>query len=51
VIAPAIIAPSEDFGRCTCPTCKRLDAKHPGEGYQLALFRYFVSVRSAVIGR
>lgn len=26
--------------RCPCPTCVRLDKRHPGEGYQLALFPY-----------
>lgn len=26
--------------RCTCPICQRLDARYPGEGYQLALFAY-----------
>jgi len=26
--------------RCLCPTCLRLDARYPGEGYQLALFPY-----------
>jgi hypothetical protein len=40
----AIVRPAEDFGRCACPECKRLDAAFPGEGYQLALFRYVVSL-------
>lgn len=48
MISPAVIRPAEDFGRCTCPTCKRLDRRHPGEGYQLALFRYVVSVAGLV---
>jgi hypothetical protein len=26
--------------RCRCPECLALDALHPGEGYQLALFPY-----------
>lgn len=26
--------------RCLCPVCLRLDARYPGEGYQLALFPY-----------
>jgi hypothetical protein len=26
--------------RCLCPECLRLDARHPEEGYQLALFAY-----------
>ena len=26
--------------RCLCPTCIRLDARYPNEGYQLALFPY-----------
>jgi hypothetical protein len=46
--APAIFRPAEDFGICTCPTCKRLDKKYPGQGIQLALFRYVVSLRSKI---
>lgn len=45
----AIVRPAEDFGRCTCPECKRLDAAFPDEGYQLALFRYVVSLPASVI--
>lgn len=26
--------------RCPCPTCSRLDARFPYDGYQLALFPY-----------
>jgi len=26
--------------RCLCPTCFRLDARYPNDGYQLALFPY-----------
>lgn len=26
--------------RCRCPECLALDAAHPGEGFQLALFPY-----------
>lgn len=43
---PAITQEVEQFGRCTCPTCRELDLRHPGEGYQLALFPY----RPAMIG-
>jgi len=43
--AAAIVRPAEDFGVCTCPTCKRLDAEYPGQGVQLALFRYVISLR------
>ena len=45
-IEALILLPAEDFGRCGCPECKRLDREFPGEGYQLALFRYVVSLRS-----
>lgn len=39
---PAIIAEARiALGlRCLCPTCLRLDARYPNEGYQLALFPY-----------
>jgi hypothetical protein len=40
---PRLIATSE-FTRCHCPKCKRLDRKFPGEGYQLALLPYVVSL-------
>lgn len=32
--------------RCQCPTCRRLDKRFPGDGYQLALFPYFIQTRS-----
>lgn len=40
---PAVIvqqADRFDLLRCRCPTCLLLDAQHPGEGFQLALFPY-----------
>jgi hypothetical protein len=43
----AIVRPAEDFARCACPVCKRLDREFPDEGYQLALFRYVISLRRA----
>jgi hypothetical protein len=43
--AAAIVRPAEDFGECGCPVCKRLDAEYPGQGVQLALFRYVISLR------
>lgn len=30
---------------CPCPTCRRLDKLHPGEGQQLALFPYRIQAR------
>lgn len=36
--AAPIVRLVEDPLRCRCPECQRLDALHPGEGYQLALF-------------
>lgn len=42
--ASAIIAQAEEFGRCACPVCLRLDQRFPNEGYQLALFRYVISL-------
>lgn len=41
---PAIVIQAPAFERCRCPECKRLDAEFPGEGYQLALFRYVISL-------
>jgi hypothetical protein len=37
---PAIIRldPISDPARCWCAACRVLDARHPDEGYQLALF-------------
>lgn len=29
-----------DLLRCRCPVCLGLDAAHPGEAFQLALFPY-----------
>jgi len=43
---PAITQEAEQYGRCTCPTCRELDRLHPREGYQLALFPY----RPSMIG-
>ena len=45
--APAIFAQAEEFGRCACPVCLRLDERFPNEGYQLALFRYVISLPPA----
>lgn len=42
---PAIIRQVEDFAECECPTCKRLDRQFPGQGVQLALFRYVISIK------
>lgn len=44
ILSPAIFAQAEEFGRCACPVCLRLDKEFPDEGYQLALFRYVVSL-------
>lgn len=44
---PAIIRQVEDFPECVCPTCKRLDKRFPGQGVQLALFRYVMGLRRA----
>jgi len=37
---PAVVRldPISDPARCWCSGCRVLDARHPGEGYQLALF-------------
>jgi hypothetical protein len=40
-----IVRPAEDFGECGCPTCARLNKRFPGQGVQLALFRYVISLR------
>ncbi len=39
---PAIIIQASRFDilRCRCPVCMVLDARYPGEGFQLALFPY-----------
>lgn len=39
---PAIVQQADRFDllRCRCPVCLVLDAQHPGEGFQLALFPY-----------
>lgn len=39
---PAIVcqAPRELLLRCYCPTCIRLDAQFPHQGYQLSLIRW-----------
>jgi len=44
-MAPAAIIRVDRFAalRCRCPQCLVLDAQHPGEGYQLALFPYRIS--------
>lgn len=42
---PPVVAPAEDPLRCRCPECLMLDALHPGEGYQLALFPYQIQRR------
>lgn len=42
---PAIVAQVADFQRCRCPECLRLDREFPGEGYQLALFPFVISLR------
>lgn len=45
MIEPAVIRwQVEDFGICTCPECRRLDAEFPDEGVQLFLFRYVISL-------
>lgn len=41
---PAIVREMDEPGRCHCPQCLMLDAMHPGEGYQLALFPYVTAV-------
>lgn len=43
---PPVVAPVEDPLRCRCPECLMLDAQHPGEGYQLALFPYQIQRRT-----
>lgn len=42
---PVIIVQADRFAllRCRCPQCLVLDARHPGEGFQLALFPYRIS--------
>lgn len=47
VSPPAIFAPACRFEmlRCRCPECLILDVRHPGEGFQLALFPYVVPPR------
>lgn len=42
---PAIIRQVEDFPECECPVCRRPDAQFPGQGVQLALFRYVISIK------
>jgi hypothetical protein len=44
---PAFIAEAYQVAmmRCPCPTCRRLDKRYPGEGYQLALFPYVIQAR------
>ena len=39
------------FGICTCPECRRLDAKFPGEGVQLFLFPYVISLPPGRLSR
>lgn len=41
---PAIVQQAPRFQRCHCPECRRLDGAHPGEGFQLALFGYVISI-------
>lgn len=45
---PALVAidPISDPLRCWCAACRVLDARHPGEGYQLALFPLSASQRA-----
>jgi mRNA-degrading endonuclease toxin of MazEF toxin-antitoxin module len=42
VSRPAIVIQADRFEllRCRCPVCMVLDARYPGEGFQLALFPY-----------
>lgn len=47
----AIVRPAEDFELCACPECQRLDRKYPGQGWQLALLRYRISLRKERRGR
>lgn len=55
---PAIVAPADRFelNRCRCPACLGLDARYPGQGFQLALLPYIVTpsplgTRSEVVSR
>jgi hypothetical protein len=48
---PAIVQPADRFEllRCRCPRCLRLDARFPGQGFQLALFPYVVPPRPSTV--
>jgi len=51
--APAIIIKADRFDtlRCRCPLCLVLDARYPGEGFQLALFPYRPAVSRREVRR
>lgn len=51
--APAIIIQADRFDTlpCRCPLCLVLDARYPGEGFQLALFPYRPAVSRREVRR
>lgn len=44
-VPPPAIVRKIEFDVCTCPECRRLDREFPGQGQQLALFRYQIQLR------